>query len=350
VHVVVTAARYMEVRSALKDQMLGRLELRLGDVMDSEFNRKVAANVPAGVPGRGQVPEKLHFMSALPRMDGVSSSADLSDGTAAFVSAVRGHWSGAPAPEVRLLPRRLPSEQLPKGFEFPQQGIAIGIDETNLEPVFVDFETDPFFIIFGESESGKTALLRLIAKQISERYTPEQARIVVGDYRRSMLEAVPSTHLLEYAPMASSMDMHMDAIATVMTKRAPKPDITPQELRDRSWWSGPQLFVLVDDYELVATNSGNPMARLVEDLPFARDVGVRFIVARSAAGASRASFEPFMQRMKELGAQGVVPSGDPGEGDILGHVRARRMPPGRGTFFSRRRGTPLVQLGWLPDR
>ncbi|MEW2545733.1 type VII secretion protein EccCa [Streptomyces sp. NPDC047002] len=350
VHIVVTAARYMEVRSALKDQMLGRLELRLGDVMDSEFDRKVAANVPAGVPGRGQVPEKLHFMTALPRMDGVSDAADLSESTAAFVASVRGHWPGAEAPQVRLLPRRLSAEQLPKGFEFPQQGIAIGLDETGLGPVFVDFETDPFFVVFGESESGKTSLLRLIAKQLAERYTPEQARIVVGDYRRSLLEAVPASHLLEYAPMASAMDVHMDAIATVMGKRAPKPDITPQQLRDRSWWSGPQLFVIVDDYELVATGSGNPMARLVENLPFARDVGVRFIIARSAAGASRSSFEPFMQRVKELGAQGVVLSGDPGEGDILGHVRARRMPPGRGTFVSRRRGTPLIQTGWLPQR
>ncbi|MFE5483256.1 type VII secretion protein EccCa [Streptomyces sp. NPDC056527] len=350
IHVVITAARYMEVRAALKDQMLGRLELRLGDVMDSEFDRKVAANVPPGVPGRGQVPEKLHFMGALPRIDGSSSSVDLSEGTAAFVQAVKSSWAGAPAPAVRLLPRRLPAEQLPKGFEYPQHGIAIGIDETNLEPVFVDFETDPFFLIFGESETGKTGLLRLIAKQLCERYTPEQARIVVGDYRRTMLEAVAPSHLLEYAPMASAMQMHMDAINTVMTKRAPKPDITPQQLRDRSWWTGPQLYVLVDDFELVATNSGNPLQVLVENLPFARDVGIRFIVARSAAGASRAMYEPFMQRAKELGAQGVILSGDPGEGDILGNVRARPMPPGRGTFVSRKRGTPLVQLGWLPEQ
>ncbi|MET9437995.1 type VII secretion protein EccCa [Streptomyces sp. NPDC006551] len=350
IHVVITAARYMEVRAALKDQMLGRLELRLGDVMDSEFDRKVAANVPAGVPGRGQVPEKLHFMGALPRIDGASSSVDLSEGTAAFVQAVKSGWTGAPAPAVRLLPRRLPAERLPKGFEYPQHGIAIGIDETNLEPVFVDFETDPFFLIFGESESGKTGLLRLIAKQLCERYTPEQARIVVGDYRRTMLEAVAPSHLLEYAPMASAMQMHMEAINTVMTKRAPKPDITPQQLRDRSWWTGPQLYVLIDDFELVATNSGNPLQVLVENLPFARDVGIRFIVARSAAGASRAMYEPFMQRAKELGAQGVILSGDPGEGDILGSVRARPMPPGRGTFVSRKRGNPLVQLGWLPDR
>ncbi|MGK5628054.1 type VII secretion protein EccCa [Streptomyces sp. URMC 123] len=349
VHVVITASRYMEVRAALKDQLLGRLELRLGDTMDSEIDRKVAANVPTGVPGRGQTPERLHFMAALPRIDSGSRADDLSDGTAGMVRTVSESWSGPSAPRVRLLPRKLPADRLPKGFEFPQHGIAIGIDETNLEPVFVDFETDPFFLVFGESESGKTGLLRLIAKQISERYTSDEAKIVVGDYRRSLLEAVPETHLLEYAPLASALELHMNALNGLMTRRAPQPDITPQQLRDRSWWSGPRFFVIVDDYELVTSGGSNPLSVLVENLPYARDVGIRFIIARSTAGASRGMFETFMQRVKELGAQGVVLSGDPGEGDVLGNVRPRPMPPGRGFFVSRKRGTPLVQLGWLPD-
>ncbi|MCX2181496.1 type VII secretion protein EccCa [Streptomyces sp. SKN60] len=350
IHVVITAARYMEVRAALKDQILGRLELRLGDVMDSEFDRKVAANVPTGVPGRGQVPEKLHFMGALPRIDGSSSASDLSSGTAAFVEAARTAWQGPGAPAVRLLPHKLPAEQLPKGFEFPQHGIAIGIDETRLEPVFVNFETDPFLLIFGESESGKTNLLRLIAKQIGERYSPDEAKLVVGDYRRSLLGALPEEHLLEYAPMASSMQMHMEALSGVFARRQPPQDVTPQQLRDRSWWSGPQVFIIVDDYDLVATSAGNPLAPLAEYLPFARDTGVRFIIARNSAGASRSLYESFMQRIKELGAQGVVLSGDPSEGDLVGTARPRPMPPGRGYFVGRRGQASLVQTGRLPER
>ncbi|MFF5974795.1 type VII secretion protein EccCa [Streptomyces sp. NPDC012769] len=350
IHVVITAARYMEVRAALKDQMLGRLELRLGDVMDSEFDRKVAANVPTGVPGRGQVPEKLHFMGALPRIDGSSSAHDLAAGTAAFVEAVRGAWHGPATPPVRLLPHKLPADRLPKGFEFPQHGIAIGIDETRLEPVFVNFDTDPFFLIFGESESGKTNLLRLIAKQIGERYSPDEAKLVVGDYRRALLGSLPEEHLLEYAPMASSMQMHMEALSGVFARRQPPQDVTPQQLRDRSWWSGPQVFIIVDDYDLVATSAGNPLAPLAEYLPFARDTGVRFIIARNSAGASRSMYEAFMQRIKELGAQGVVLSGDPSEGDLLGNARPRPMPPGRGYFVSRRGATSLVQTGRMPER
>ncbi|MFC5724988.1 type VII secretion protein EccCa [Streptomyces gamaensis] len=357
VHVVVTASRTMEVRAALKDQLLNRLELRLGDPMDSEFDRKVAANVPTGIPGRGQLPEKLHFMAGLPRTDGGSDPEDLTGATAGLVRAVAGAWSGPRAPRVRLLPRTLRADELPKGFEFPQHGVAIGIDETNLEPVFVDFDTDPFFLVLGESESGKTALLRLLARQITQRYGPDEAKIVVGDYRRTLLGAVPESHLLEYAPLAPALSVHAEALAGLMRRRAPQPDVTPQQLRDRSWWSGPRFFVIVDDYELVsgsgggpgAGGQGNPLSVLTEHLPFARDIGMRFIIARNAAGASRSMFESFLQRVKELGAQGVVLSGDPAEGELLGGVKPRPMPPGRGFFVSRRRGTPLVQLGWEPE-
>jgi DNA segregation ATPase FtsK/SpoIIIE, S-DNA-T family len=349
VHVIITASRYMEVRAALKDQLLNRLELRLGDTMDSEFNRKVAANVPVGVPGRGLTPGSLHFMGGLPRVDGSSSIADLPEGTAALVEAVNAAWRGTRAPAIRTLPTMLRSDQLPKGFEYPQHGLAIGIDETALAPVFVNFETDPFLVVFGDSESGKTALLRHLTKQIAERYTPQEAVIVVADYRRTLLGAVPEAHLLEYIATPSAMELHMTEVKNLVDRRAPGPDITPQQLRDRSWWSGPQLFVVIDDYELVASGN-NPMSQLADSLPFARDVGLRFVIARSTGGAARSMYEPFMQRVKELGAQGVVLSGDPNEGDLVGTVRPRPLPAGRGVFAARRGPNRLVQLGWLPDR
>src|SRR5581483_12008155 len=199
VHVLVGAARYGEIRPALKDLLQNRVELRLGDPMESEVDRKVAQNVPVGAPGRGLTPDKLHFMAALPRLDGASTVDDLAAGAAGLIQAVNANWAGPRAPQVRMLPEMLPADQLPKGFEHPELGIAIGVDETTLQPVHLNFDTDPHFIVFGDGETGKTALLRLILKGICERYTPEQARIVIGDYRRSLLGAVTTPHLLEYA-------------------------------------------------------------------------------------------------------------------------------------------------------
>ncbi|MEU9579975.1 type VII secretion protein EccCa [Streptomyces chilikensis] len=349
VHLVLTASRSMEVRSNLKDHLMNRLELRLGDTMDSELDRKVAANVPAGVPGRGQSPQKLHFMAAVPRIDGLTSDSDLADATAALAAEVSRHWTAPAAPKVRLLPRRLALEELPPGDRFPQRGVAFALDENDLEPVFVDFDQDPFFLVFGESESGKSNLLRLLIRQLTQRYPGDECKLFVVDNRRSLLDVTPTSHLAEYIPMSNTMDHHMAALADLMRRRSPTADVTAQQLRDRSWWSGPTVYVVVDDYDLVSTSQGNPLSGLTELLPFARDVGVRFIIARSTAGAGRAGYEAFIQRIKELGAQGVVLAGDPAEGDLLGGVRPRPMPAGRGVFVSRRRGKPLVQTGLVPE-
>ncbi|MEV4615624.1 type VII secretion protein EccCa [Kitasatospora sp. NPDC049258] len=349
VHVIVTAARYAEVRPALKDLLQNRTELRLGDSMESEIDRKVAQNVPAGAPGRGLTAAKLHFLSGLPRLDGSSAVEDLADGTADLVAQVNAAWAGPRAPQVRMLPQVLDGNALPKGFEHPELGVAFAVDEVELAPVFVNFESDPLFIVFGESESGKSAVLRMLIKQITERYTPDQAGIVIGDFRRSLLGVVPPEYLVEYAAAAPAMTSIVEMLRGACSRRLPGPDVTPEQLRNRSWYSGKDMFVIVDDYELVATASGNPLAPLAEFLPFARDIGLRMIIARSAGGAGRALFEPVMQRMRELGGQGVLLSGDKGEGALLGTAKPQPLPPGRGVFVSRRiTAGQTVQTGWLP--
>ncbi len=345
IHLVLTASRPMEVRAHLKDLLMNRLELRLGDPMDSELDRKAAGNVPAGVPGRGLTPEALHFMTAVPRIDGAPSDDDLSAASAAMGRNVARHWTEPGAPAVRLLPRHLPLADLPAALTEPDRGVAFALDENNLEPVYVNFDQDPFFLVFGESESGKSNLLRLFIRQLTALHDGDSCKLFVIDNRRSLLGAAPASHLAEYVPMSNAMDHHVEALADLIRRRTPAPDVTADQLRERSWWNGPTVYVVVDDYDLVSTSSGNPLAPLTELLPFARDVGVRFIAARNTAGAGRSAYEPFMQRIKELGAQGVVLSGDPNEGDILGTVRPRPMPPGRGIFVSRRLGNPLVQTG-----
>ncbi|WP_261862551.1 FtsK/SpoIIIE domain-containing protein, partial [Mycobacterium montefiorense] len=66
VHLMIAASRWGEVRPAVKDQLGTRIELRLGDPMDSEMGRRVASSVPVGRPGRGITGEQLHMLVALP--------------------------------------------------------------------------------------------------------------------------------------------------------------------------------------------------------------------------------------------------------------------------------------------
>ncbi len=346
IHVIVSLNQWIGVRAALRDAIGTRFELRLGDPADSSIDRKIAVNVPADRPGRGLTAEKLHFLAALPRIDSDQRPETVGAGGLDLVRRISSSWHGERAPQVRLLPPEVPLDSLPAA---PTRQITLGIAESTLRPVHLDFAADPHFLAFGDVESGKSSLLRAVAHGIVSAYAPSEAAIVVADYRRGLLGAVSPPHLLGYAGSEGALTPLVEECATAMRNRLPGPSVTPEQLRNRSWWRGPELFVLVDDYELVATVGRNPLAPLLEFLPQARDIGLHLVLVRGSGGAGRALFEPVLQRLRELGSPGLVMSGAKDEGALLGEVKPSPQPPGRGTLVSRRHGTGLVQVAWVKD-
>jgi len=380
VHLFLAANRWAGIRPVLKDMLGTRLELRLGDPGESEVNRKAAMTVPEGRPGRGMHAKHLHFLTALPRVDSEKLgdrikaehdavkaerertkdeslmprpgwqlyNEDLSDGVNDLVNRIKSTWTGRPAPQVRLLPERLPYEQLPTPDRQPAPHlIPIGVNEDGLHPTYLDFRAEPHFYAFAERGAGKTSLLKTIVRGITTRYTPQQALILLVDVRRTMLGFLPSDspHLMEYTVSTEQLKGNVRDIASAMKKRLPGPDVTQEQLRNRSWWSGPELFVVVDDYELVAPSGNNPLAPLVDFVAQASDVGLHMVIARNSGNASRALFEPIIGKMREVAAPGLAMSANKDDGQLVGNIKSRQLPPGRGTLVSRlHRGPQLIQV------
>jgi S-DNA-T family DNA segregation ATPase FtsK/SpoIIIE len=348
IHLVISANRWMELRPAIRDMIGTQFELRLGDPSDSAIDRRAAATVPESAPGRGLTRDKLQFLTSLPRVDGRPGNGDLASGVTDLVKRVDAGWRGPRAPQVRLLPGLIELDALPAPVPGNRK-VPLGISEADLGPVFIDFDIDPHFVAFGDTESGKTALLRLIGHGIMRRYTPERAGIVVADYRRSLLGAIEGPHLIEYCGSVGALGGVMGQVEEALRTRLPGPSVTAEQLRNRSWWKGPELFVLVDDYDLVATQGGNPLSVLADFLPQARDIGLHLVVVRRSGGAGRAMYEPILQRLRDLATPGIILSGSKDEGALLGDVKPSVQPPGRGQLVSRRSGVALVQVAWAPD-
>ncbi len=345
VHVVLSIQRWMELRPALRDLISGRLELRLGDPSESDVDRRAAANVPAGTPGRGLSPDKLHFLSALPRVDGDPSTDNLADGVAGMVKRVAGAWAGPTAPDVRLLPSDLPFSALPQ-VDMTRAAVPIGLDENTLSPVFADFDAEPHFIVIGDVESGKSNLLRVIARGITARYTPTEAKIITFDYRRGLLGAITTPHQIGYVMTSAAAPDMVNNIGGALRERLAGIQIDPTS-SEVPQWSGPKLFLLIDDYDLVGGAQGNPLLALTEFLPQARDIGLHVILSRAAGGAGRGMFDGVVQRIREMGSPGVLLSGSKDEGALLGSVKMEPLPPGRGRYVHRRTGAMLIQTAHL---
>ncbi|GCD89864.1 type VII secretion protein EccCa [Nocardioides sp. LS1] len=350
-HIITGASRWADFRAAMRDMFGTRLELRLGDPMDSEIDRKIAALVPAGRAGRGLVPGKLHFLAALPRIDGRPEAESLGDGVDELVKRVTAAWTGESGPKLRLLPERIDLDtvlaQASPAAE--DRRLVLGINEKELAPVALDPDAEPHLLVFGDGQSGKSAVLRAYVKEVMRTRSPKDAQIVIVDYRRSLLGEVPDEYLLNYLTSATQAQPAIRDLASYLENRIPGPDVTPEQLRNRSWWSGAEVFVVVDDYDLVATQQSSPIQALQPLMAQARDTGLHIAVARRSGGASRALYEPVLQSMRDLAMPGLLLSGSPDEGPLLGNVKPQPAPPGRGRLVSRDRGIEVVQMAWTDN-
>jgi DNA segregation ATPase FtsK/SpoIIIE, S-DNA-T family len=328
-HVVLSASRWAEIRPSLKDQLGTRIELRLGDPADSELDRKHAQQVPRDRPGHGLSRDGLRMVIALP------------------VDVICGGESVAPP--IPLLPMHVDHDTVVQraGVELGAR-ILLGLEERRLRPVTVDFDQQSHLLVLGDNECGKTASLRTLCREIVRTKTSAQAQLLVVDFRRSLLGVVESEHLGGYAMSPPALDALLPDLLDVLRRRMPPSDVSQAQLRSRSWWSGPDIYVLIDDYDLVATPTGNPLAAILEYLPHARDLGLHLLVARRSGGAGRAMFEPVLAGLRDFGCMTLMMSGCADEGALFGSGRPVRLPPGRGVLVGRAGDEQFVQVAWSP--
>ncbi|WP_329788877.1 type VII secretion protein EccCa [Lentzea sp. DG1S-22] len=353
VHVIVAANRWAEIRPAMKDLLGTRFELRLGDPSESEVDRKVAVNVPPGRPGRGLTGDKLHCLTGLPRIDTLQDPTTISQGVQDLSNKLNQAWQGPRAPQVRMLPDLLDHAQFMAQVQQinPNRGhlVPVGVNEDELAPVYMDFDAEPHFLALADGESGKTNILRTIVRGIMQSYTSTEALILLADYRRTMLGFIDTDHLLSYAVSGQQFTQNIQEVRGSLAKRMPGPDVTQEQLKNRSWWTGPEVFIVVDDYDLVAPQGGaNPMQPLAEFIPQAKDVGLHVVVVRRMGGASRALYDPIIGKLKEIAAPIFIGSGSKEEGSIVGNLKPSPQPPGRGTLVTRKHGQQRMQFAWIP--
>jgi S-DNA-T family DNA segregation ATPase FtsK/SpoIIIE len=343
VHLMLSSSRWSDIPSALRDQLGTRLELRLGDAIDSVIDMRAAGRVPR-TPGSGLTMDKMHFLSAIPRVDGRSRTDDLATATRTLAESVADCWEGPVAPPVRMLPALLPADRLPEPAG--RMRVALGWGEADLAPVWHDFDTQPHLTVLGDTGSGKTGVLRLVAQAIPRAYQPGEAEVLIVDSRRALLEVIPEEYRLGFAFSSSAAAELVETVASRLRERMPGADVTPAQLARRDWWAGPDVYILVDDYDLLTGPMGGPMNSLIDLLPQAADIGLHVVLARSAAGSGRLSMDPVVRRLQESNTPDLALSCPPNEMPLLNGMRPRQFPPGRGLVVTRRSATQL-QVGWF---
>ena len=329
VHLVLAANRWADLRPGLRDNLGGRLELRLNDPLESELGRSAAAALPEA-PGRGLVRGGLQFQAALP------------GSPEAVLARARTAPGGHAAPPLRMLPELLEEGALPARTPGagPPHGVPFAVEEHRLEPVWLDlFRGPPHFLVLGDAECGKTNLLRLLARGLAARHRPGEVALLVVDHRRGLRDLTELPHLAGYAADAGTVAQLVDQLHRRLCDRLADPPSADPPPAGRQ-----RQVVLVDDHDLLPAVAGGLLTPLVDLLAHGHELGFHLVLARAVAGTARSAFEPLLQRLRELGTPGLVMSGDPQEGPLLGGHKAAPLPAGRGLLVRRRRPPTLVQV------
>nr|WP_234039750.1 type VII secretion protein EccCa [Corynebacterium pygosceleis] len=338
VHLIVATQRWTSIRPAIRDLIGHRTELKLTEPLDSLINRRAQENLPA-LPGRGITAE------GEPMLVANSGAQDL-----AHVLRLTRDAGFTPVPRLRELPRDIVLSDLSSGdhsAEVPT-GILFGVGGPRLEPVPWDPVGDGHLLCLGSRGSGKSTLVATVAAGIAE-LGPDSARMVVLDPRRAHLGTLDESMVAVYAATGESIASAVADTFTTLTGRLPGTDVTPRQLRERSWWTGPDIFLVIDDHDLLPDGVLTTLRPLI---PHSRDIGLHVVLTRKAGGASRAMYDPFISELRDQSPAVLLLDADRDEGSLFG-IRPVPQPPGRGTWMTHGSVHGICQIarpGATPDR
>ncbi|WP_297847843.1 type VII secretion protein EccCa [Mycobacterium sp.] len=368
VHVVVTADRESELRPPVRSGFGSRVELRLAAVEDAKLVRsRFAKDVPVK-PGRGMVavnyvrldadPQSgLHTLVARPALASTPTNRFESD---SIVEAVSRITSGQ-APPVRRLPATFGVEQLRElAAHDTRQGVGAGgiawaISELDLSPVYLNFAENAHLMVTGRRECGRTTTLATIMKEIGRLYAPgatsaptppagqPSAQVWLVDPRRQLLTTLGSDYVEKFAYNLDGVQAMMGELAAVLAGREPPPGLSAEELLSRNWWSGPEIFLIVDDIQQLPAGFDSPLHKAAPWVTRAADVGLHVIVTRTFGGWSSAGSDPMLRALAQANAPLLVMDADPDEGFIRGKMKGGPLPRGRGLLMAEDTGV-FVQV------
>ena len=216
--------------------------------------------------------------------------------------------------------------------------LPLAISTEDLRVVTVPDHTSPHLLAVGATQSGKTTMLRNLINSIVQQFSAEDAQIVIIESRMALLaeqqKLAEAGYLMAYADR-NSLGAAVEKIKAAIEPRFPKLDggqgLSAQAMQNRSWYSGPEVFVLIDG-ALTFTGSGfgmnSPLDPLLE-LMTRNDLGLHVYATGPANGfSSTRQANKLYKALAEAQTTTLLLSGPADEGTVW---------PGSGIKFALRR-------------
>ena len=354
IHVVLSANKPLDVRSRISGNIPAVLCLQQADRSDyTTAVGRTGGLEPAALPGRGLVRTAsgpLEFQSALPAAganDGTRAAEILAEGDAMNVA-----WGSGPrAYRVPVMPEILQLEDVPWSMAAGDVNLqpAVGLQTLDLEPLRLRLSEAPHVVITGTPASGKSTLLRVLARALAREYESRRLRLVLVDASGGV-DALASLRAL---PQVGALCVDESELTAAITEieatvagwreawaevRQSNPTLSQAEYAVQQQ----AIVVLIDDADVLARGLSRVMKERIDALleRGARGWPVHFVLAGGDRGLD--PVDGWVKRVKDAGCW-VVLGGLQSVGYALRlptGERDRALPAGYGYFVSRRQPRP----------
>ncbi|TXI55757.1 type VII secretion protein EccCa [Mycolicibacterium mageritense] len=347
VHVVISSVTHgHSFHNQVATNVNGRLELTLSKGENSSLNRVEADLLPKGERGWGISPSGYRMRVGLPQVTAADGSvvAD-SKGLAAVFQAEVGATRST---TMARLPAIITAAELQA--KAPGQ-VVVALRERDLAPVVWNLKRNPHLAVVGRPESGRTTFLRSAFKSITEVYSPDEARVHVIDFKKQNGGMFDRAYMDSYSLTSGQARKAMQALAGELVRRRPPDDVelSPEEAATRRFWEGPEIFVVIDNAELLPTynspdypfapeRGATPMEvkpSLVNLLQEASQLGfhVMYSAQLNQAFALAVTHNPLFSTLRNMYSPTMILDGDPALPVIASNVRpVAQERPGKGLW------------------
>lgn len=321
-----------------------------GAKMPPELRMSLPGLIPADQPGRSVDPAtRLHARTVVPISRAIEEDRiekgmkvfdvrDYGGEVRELCDRMREAFAGAVVPAVLAAEARIDYDYMWSAFEplvDPDRNPARTILPLGSAMNTLELAPIPNFsqnlLVYGERECGKTNALRSVMESVMRQYAPGKANIIVIDPLRNMLAERDRLYARGYMAPAKSCEPLADGsckrlrppgyvtttedlrdtaemLVKLMGSRRPTDDTSADDLRNRSYFTGPEVYVFVDNFSALAEGY---MAKSVFDevsvadqtvaklLATGDDLGVHFIVSTNTKFPDQVAASGFLSALRE---------------------------------------------------
>lgn len=206
IYFVTSANNTMSLGFKISQNIKMAVSLQMTDKSDyASIVGKTDGLEPEKTPGRGLAKGKppLEFQTALPA-DGSSESERVSS-IKEIAQRMNEVWKGKRAKPIPIMPKCIPFGTV------ASEQIAVGLTTQDVEPAAISFEGQHHLIVSGKPLSGKSNMLKVIAKQ-------SNAKIIVFDPSSIALKSIEGI-CEQYITDAAAFDQFMADMVPVLQQR-----------------------------------------------------------------------------------------------------------------------------------